>query len=118
MSAVASVTLKKLVEPLKVINMDDHELDLMKEIVLFNPGKGEEGGEGREGREGRRAGGGEGTERSGKEVRGMRKRNYVKVKEGRNVLLACHTPIVTVPMGNASSFPHPQVAVLGDCPVA
>ena len=38
-SAVASVTLKKLVEPLKVVNMDDREYALMKEIVLFNPGK-------------------------------------------------------------------------------
>lgn len=37
-SAVASVTLKKLVEPLKVVNMDDNEYILMKEIVLFNPG--------------------------------------------------------------------------------
>ena len=39
MSAVASVTLKKLVEPLKVVNMDDNEYSLMMEIVLFNPGK-------------------------------------------------------------------------------
>ena len=38
-SAVASVTLKKLVEPLKVVNMDDNEYSLMKEIVLFNPGR-------------------------------------------------------------------------------
>ena len=38
-SAVASVTLKKLVEPLKVVNMDDKEYALMKEIVLFNPGR-------------------------------------------------------------------------------
>ena len=37
-SAVASVTLKKLVEPLKVVNMNNKEYSLMKEIVLFNPG--------------------------------------------------------------------------------
>ena len=58
MSAVASVTLKKLVEPLKVVNMDDHELDLMKEIVLFNPGGGGRGGGGEGGRGGEREGGG------------------------------------------------------------
>ena len=37
-ATVAAVTLSKLVIPMKVINMDDHELRLMKEIVLFNPG--------------------------------------------------------------------------------
>ncbi|XP_019849288.1 PREDICTED: nuclear receptor 2 isoform X1 [Amphimedon queenslandica] len=36
-SAVAYVTLTKLVVPLKVLNMDDQELKLMKQIVLFNP---------------------------------------------------------------------------------
>ena len=37
-ATVAMVTLTKLVVPLKVLNMDDQELSLMKEIVLFNPG--------------------------------------------------------------------------------
>ena len=37
-ATVAAVTLSKLVIPMKVINMDEHELRLMKEIVLFNPG--------------------------------------------------------------------------------
>lgn len=37
-SSVAYVTLTKLVVPLKVLNMDDQELKLMKQIVLFNPG--------------------------------------------------------------------------------
>jgi hypothetical protein len=36
-AAVALVTLTKLVVPLKVLNIDDHELNLMQEIVLFNP---------------------------------------------------------------------------------
>ena len=43
-SAVASVTLKKLVEPLKVVNMDNKEYSLMMEIVLFNPGEWRGGG--------------------------------------------------------------------------
>ena len=34
---VAAVTIAKLVVPLKVLNMDNNELSLMKEIVLFNP---------------------------------------------------------------------------------
>lgn len=38
-ATVAAVTISKLVTPLKVLNMDDNELSLMKEIVLFNPGK-------------------------------------------------------------------------------
>ena len=38
-ATVAAVTIAKLVAPLKVLNMDDNELSLMKEIVLFNPGK-------------------------------------------------------------------------------
>lgn len=37
-AAVALVTLNKLVIPLKVLNMDDKEYGLMKEIILFNPG--------------------------------------------------------------------------------
>jgi hypothetical protein len=37
-ASVASVTLQKLVVPLKVLNIDDRELTLLKEIVLFNPG--------------------------------------------------------------------------------
>ena len=37
-ATVAMVTLSKLVIPLKVLNIDDKELNLMKEIVLFNPG--------------------------------------------------------------------------------
>lgn len=36
-ASVASVTLQKLVVPLKVLNIDDRELTLLKEIVLFNP---------------------------------------------------------------------------------
>lgn len=36
-ATVAMVTLSKLVIPLKVLNIDDKELNLMKEIVLFNP---------------------------------------------------------------------------------
>ena len=38
-ATVAAVTIAKLVAPLKVLNMDDNELSLMKEIVLFNPGQ-------------------------------------------------------------------------------
>ena len=38
-AAVAMVTLSKLVVPLKVLNIDDRELSLMQEIVLFNPGQ-------------------------------------------------------------------------------
>ena len=38
-AAVAVVTLSKLVIPLKVLNIDDKELSLMKEIILFNPGE-------------------------------------------------------------------------------
>ena len=37
-ASVASVTLQKLVVPLKVLNIDDREFTLLKEIVLFNPG--------------------------------------------------------------------------------
>lgn len=37
-ASVASVTLQKLVEPLKVLNINDKELTLLQEIVLFNPG--------------------------------------------------------------------------------
>lgn len=37
-ASVASVTLQKLVVPLKVLNIDDRELTMLKEIVLFNPG--------------------------------------------------------------------------------
>lgn len=36
-ATVASVTLMKLVVPLKVLNINDSELTLLKEIVLFNP---------------------------------------------------------------------------------
>lgn len=38
-ASVASVTLQKLVVPLKVLNINDKELTLLKEIVLFNPGR-------------------------------------------------------------------------------
>ena len=38
-STVAAITLQKLVVPLKVLNIDDHEFSLLKEIVLFNPGQ-------------------------------------------------------------------------------
>ena len=37
-ASVASVTLQKLVVPLKVLNINDRELTLLKEIVLFNAG--------------------------------------------------------------------------------
>ena len=37
-ASVASVTLQKLVVPLKVLNINDRELTFLKEIVLFNPG--------------------------------------------------------------------------------
>ena len=37
-ATVAMVTLSKLVVPLKVLNIDDRELKLMEEIILFNPG--------------------------------------------------------------------------------
>lgn len=37
-ASVASVTLQKLVVPLKVLNIDDREFTLLREIVLFNPG--------------------------------------------------------------------------------
>ena len=37
-ASVASVTLEKLVVPLKVLNISDKELRLLKEVVLFNPG--------------------------------------------------------------------------------
>ena len=37
-ATVAAITLQKLVVPLKVLNIDDHEFSLLKEIVLFNPG--------------------------------------------------------------------------------
>jgi len=36
-ATVASVTLQKLVVPLRVLNIDDRELTLLKELVLFNP---------------------------------------------------------------------------------
>ena len=42
-AAVAMVTLSKLVIPLKVLNIDDKELSLMQEIILFNPGESVEG---------------------------------------------------------------------------
>ena len=38
-ATVASVTLQKLVVPLQALNIDEKELNLLKEIVLFNPGK-------------------------------------------------------------------------------
>ena len=38
-ACVASVTLQKLVVPLKGLNINDRELALLKEIVLFNPGE-------------------------------------------------------------------------------
>lgn len=38
-ATVASVTLQKLVVPLRVLNIDDRELTLLKELVLFNPGE-------------------------------------------------------------------------------
>ena len=37
-ASVALVTLQKLVVPLKILNINDRELVLLKEIVLFNPG--------------------------------------------------------------------------------
>ena len=37
-ASVASVTLEKLVVPLKVLNISDKELRLLREVVLFNPG--------------------------------------------------------------------------------
>ena len=37
-ASVASMTLQKLVVPLKVLNISDKELKLLKEVVLFNPG--------------------------------------------------------------------------------
>ena len=37
-ASVANITLMRLVTPLKVLNIDDKELELMKEIVLFNSG--------------------------------------------------------------------------------
>ena len=37
-ATVASVTLQKLVVPLQALNIDERELNLLKEIVLFNPG--------------------------------------------------------------------------------
>lgn len=40
-ASVASITLARLVTPLKVLNIDDKELELLKEIVLFNSGKRE-----------------------------------------------------------------------------
>eukprot|EP00731_Ephydatia_muelleri_P026045 Em0018g145a len=36
-ATVASVTLQKLVVPLQALNIDEKELNLLKEIVLFNP---------------------------------------------------------------------------------
>ena len=38
-ATVASVTLQKLVVPLQALNIDEKELTLLKEIVLFNPGQ-------------------------------------------------------------------------------
>lgn len=38
-ASVASVTLQKLVVPLKVLNINDRELTFLKEVVLFNPGE-------------------------------------------------------------------------------
>lgn len=38
-ASVANITLIRLVTPLKVMNIDDKELELLKEIVLFNSGK-------------------------------------------------------------------------------
>ena len=37
-ASVTSVTLQKLVVPLKVLNINDRELAYLMEIVLFNPG--------------------------------------------------------------------------------
>ena len=37
-AAVVRTTLVRLVTPLKVLNISDKELKLLKEIVLFNPG--------------------------------------------------------------------------------
>jgi len=37
-ASVALVTLQKLVVPLKILNINDREFVLLKEIVLFNPG--------------------------------------------------------------------------------
>ncbi len=48
-ASVALVMLQKLVVPLKILNSNDRELVLLKEIVLFNPGKWREdrtGGDG------------------------------------------------------------------------
>lgn len=38
-ASVASVTLQKLVVPLKALMINDRELTFLREIVLFNPGK-------------------------------------------------------------------------------
>ena len=38
-ASVASVTLQKLVVPLKSVMINDRELTFLREIVLFNPGK-------------------------------------------------------------------------------
>lgn len=40
-ASVANITLIRLVTPLKVMNIDDKELELLKEIVLFNSGERE-----------------------------------------------------------------------------
>ncbi len=45
-ASVALVTLQKLVVPLKILNINDRELVLLKEIVLFNSGKWREDGTG------------------------------------------------------------------------
>ena len=37
-ASVASVTLQKLVVPLKALMINDRELTFLREIVLFNPG--------------------------------------------------------------------------------
>lgn len=37
-ASVASVTLQKLVVPLKILNINDQEFTLLREIVLYNPG--------------------------------------------------------------------------------
>lgn len=38
-ASVASVTLQKLVVPLKALMINERELTFLREIVLFNPGK-------------------------------------------------------------------------------
>ena len=38
-ASVARITLLRLVDPLKILNIDNKELLLLKEVVLFNPGK-------------------------------------------------------------------------------